>query len=236
MPATLRVLLALSFIAGFADTATFIQLYGLFSAHVTGNFVLLAAAIGKGVRENDILKLLSFPVFIFAAAAATIVHDRFHGEKPETSLDRWLAVTAGALLILGGLLALFFGRKSEANDISFADATAGMLSVAAMGVQNAVHRFAVALGPPTTVMTGTVTQLTVMATRKLLRASVLAGKAPAQAFSLQGLLWLAAAFAAGCLVSAPLTLVFGLISLIIPGILLVAAALRPEARPWTSSP
>lgn len=227
MPATASVLIALSFIAGFADTATFIHLFGLFSAHVTGNFVLLAAAIGKGVRENDILKLLSFPVFVLAAAAATVVHDRFQGEKHEATLDKWLAFAAGGLLVLGGLLALVLARKSEANDISLADAVAGMLSVAAMGIQNAIHRFAVALGPPTTVMTGTVTQLTVTATRKLISRKP-SGKAAVQAAAPMALLWLAVAFAAGCLVSAPLTLIFGLTSLLVPGVLLIVTAVRPE--------
>jgi uncharacterized membrane protein YoaK (UPF0700 family) len=99
-----------------------------------------------------------------------------------------------------------------------------MLSVAAMGVQNAVHRFGVALGPPTTVMTGTVTQLTVMATRKLFGRSAASAQAPSPAFSLYGLLSLAVAFAAGCLLSVPLTLVFGLVSLVVPGLLLIVAA------------
>ncbi len=224
MQATLRVLLALSFIAGFADTATFIHLYGLFSAHVTGNFVLLAAAIGKGVRQNDILKLLSFPVFIFAAAAATMVHDRLRGQEPEVTLDRWLAMAAGGLLLVGAAVALIWGRRPGPDDIPAADAMAGMISVAAMGVQNAMHRFAVALAPPTTVMTGTVTQLTVMATRKLFSGALPAAKEPPAPFSLRGLLWLAFAFAAGCLVSAPLTLLFGLVSLAVPGFLLVIVA------------
>jgi uncharacterized membrane protein YoaK (UPF0700 family) len=224
MQATLPVLLALSFIAGFSDTATFIHLYGLFSAHVTGNFVLLAAAIGKGVRESDLLKLLSFPVFVFAAAAATIVHDRLRGGEPEVTLDRWLALAAGALLLMGALVALLYGRHGSPDDIPLGDAVAGMMSVAAMGVQNALHRFAVALGPQTTVMTGTVTQLTVMATRRLHGGPATAVIAPAPVFSLSGLLSLALAFAAGCVISAPLTLVFGLVSLVVPGLLLVATA------------
>jgi len=32
----------LSFVAGYADTSTFVGADGLFSAHVTGNFVILA--------------------------------------------------------------------------------------------------------------------------------------------------------------------------------------------------
>ena len=35
----------LSFNAGYVDTASFLALHGLFSAHVTGNFVTLGAAL-----------------------------------------------------------------------------------------------------------------------------------------------------------------------------------------------
>ena len=35
----------LSFIAGYVDTAVFIGLFGLFTAHVTGNFVLIGSEL-----------------------------------------------------------------------------------------------------------------------------------------------------------------------------------------------
>ncbi|MFX8860307.1 DUF1275 family protein, partial [Acinetobacter baumannii] len=47
---TLRTLLPLllSLNAGYVDTAGFLALHGLFTAHVTGNFVTLAAALVQG--------------------------------------------------------------------------------------------------------------------------------------------------------------------------------------------
>ena len=39
------VAMALAFVAGFADTLGFILLGGLFVAHVTGNFILIGAAL-----------------------------------------------------------------------------------------------------------------------------------------------------------------------------------------------
>jgi uncharacterized membrane protein YoaK (UPF0700 family) len=226
MKPTLGTFFILSLIAGFADTATFIHLSGLFSSHVTGNFVLLAASLQKNVGGQELLKILALPVFVLAVASATLIHDRLRGDAAETVLDRRLAPAAGALLLLSAGLAFFFGHSSGSGAMTWADAAAGMMTVVAMGVQNAIHRFAAPLGPPTTVMTGNVTQLTVMASRRLARGLVRAEKAPAaSAFSLQGLVWLSFAFAAGCAISAVLTLAWGLTSLAVPGLLLIAASL-----------
>ncbi len=225
MKATLWVFLALSFVAGFADTATFIHLSGLFSSHVTGNFVLLAASLQKPLGEGEFLKLLALPVFAAAVFAATLVHDWLRGSKAEAGLDRHLAIAAGAFLLCGAGLAFFLGRHGGSGArFTLADATAGMITVAAMGIQNAIHRFAAPLGPPTTVMTGNVTQLAVMASRILAQGKKQAGNAPAPPFSLRGLAWLALAFAAGCALSALLTLTWGLVSLAVPGVLLVSLA------------
>jgi uncharacterized membrane protein YoaK (UPF0700 family) len=225
MKPTLGTFFILSLIAGFADTATFIHLSGLFSSHVTGNFVLLAASLQKSTGGEEILKLLALPAFVLAVALATLIHDRLRRDEAEEVLDCRLAPAAGVLLLLGASLAFLYGRPGGAGPMTLADAAAGMITVVAMGVQNAIHRFAAPLGPPTTVMTGNVTQLTVLASRRLTRGPANAEKAPAPAFSLPGLAWLAFAFAAGCAISAVLTLAWGLSSLAVPGLLLITASL-----------
>src|ERR1700722_12576367 len=57
---TLPILL--SFNGGYVDTAGFLALQGLFTAHVTGNFVTLGAAIATGA-SGILSKLLALPVF-----------------------------------------------------------------------------------------------------------------------------------------------------------------------------
>jgi uncharacterized membrane protein YoaK (UPF0700 family) len=230
MKPTLGTFFILSLIAGFADTATFIHLSGLFSSHVTGNFVLLAASLQKSMGGEELLKILALPVFVLAVAAATIIHDRLRRGEAEAVLDPRLAPAAGVLLLLAAGLAFLHGRTGGTGPMTSADAAAGMITVVAMGVQNAIHRFAAPLGPPTTVMTGNVTQLTVLASRRLMRGPVQGEKVLAQTFSLPGLAWLAFAFAAGCAISAVLTLAWGLVSLAVPGLLLIATALwhRPN--------
>ena len=53
----------LSFLAGYVDTLGFVALHGLFTAHVTGNFVLLGREV-VAPGHDVVLKLLAFPAFI----------------------------------------------------------------------------------------------------------------------------------------------------------------------------
>jgi uncharacterized membrane protein YoaK (UPF0700 family) len=54
--------LVLSLTAGYVDTSGFLALQGLFTAHVTGNFVTLGAALALG-SSGAIAKLLALPAF-----------------------------------------------------------------------------------------------------------------------------------------------------------------------------
>src|SRR4051812_23767968 len=62
---------ALGFVAGFVDTCGFVALFGLFTAHVTGNFVLIGAAVA-GSGTGIAAKLAAFPIFVAAVAATTM--------------------------------------------------------------------------------------------------------------------------------------------------------------------
>ena len=64
--------IGLSFVAGYVDTVGFIALFGLFTAHVTGNFVLIGSELARS-SSNVLLKLLVFPAFIVAVAFARIL-------------------------------------------------------------------------------------------------------------------------------------------------------------------
>ena len=41
----------LAYTSGFVDTLSFIALFGLFAAHITGNFVLIATSLAQTVRR-----------------------------------------------------------------------------------------------------------------------------------------------------------------------------------------
>jgi uncharacterized membrane protein YoaK (UPF0700 family) len=152
----------LSFVAGFVDTVGFIAFFGLFTAHVTGNFVLIGSALIR--PHNGVLaKLLALPVFVVVVALTTA----YVRAAPRTSRSA-LSVVISAQMALLGAFALCGHLASPIVD---ADAplaiVAGLLGVAAMGVQNAASRLLFTDLPPTTVMTGNVTQFAADATQWL---------------------------------------------------------------------
>lgn len=146
----------LAFTAGFVDTCGFIALFGLFTAHVTGNFVLIGASL-FGSHHGIVGKLLALPVFVLAVAAT-----RYYilgCERKGTRATN--AVLIGQIVFL----ALFMLVAVAAAPFVDGDAplaiAAGMLGVIAMAVQNTASRTIFAALSPTTVMTGNVTQIVI---------------------------------------------------------------------------
>src|ERR1700682_3478130 len=62
----------LSFIAGYVDACTFLALFGLFVAQVTGSFVIVGTEPVMH-EAGFLMKALAIPVFVVAAAATTIL-------------------------------------------------------------------------------------------------------------------------------------------------------------------
>ncbi len=150
-------LMGLAFAAGFVDVAGFIALFSLFTAHVTGNFVLIGAAMAGGSASGLLAKLLALPVFIIAVAFArfAILWCERHQIAP------FRPVVALQVLLLS--LFLLLGRAAEPVIDANAPLAvlAGMSGVAAMGFQNALARLILPAFPPTTIMTGNTTQFVI---------------------------------------------------------------------------
>jgi uncharacterized membrane protein YoaK (UPF0700 family) len=146
----------LAFTAGFVDTAGFIALFGLFTAHVTGNFVLIGASFAD-FHPGILGKLLALPVFILAVAGARIyVLGR---ERRGSNGARGLLIAE--LLFLGAFLAAGVAAAPFTEADAPLTILTGQLAVIAMAVQNAASRTAFAKLSPTTVMTGNVTQIVI---------------------------------------------------------------------------
>jgi uncharacterized membrane protein YoaK (UPF0700 family) len=146
--------LLLSLNAGYVDTAGFLALQGLFTAHVTGNFVTLGASLVFGI-SGAVAKLLALPVFCVVVIATRLLSTPLTRRNlPALKILLALKVT---LLVLGAALAIHFGPF--ANGDSWQAVLTGMVLVAAMSIQNAAHRIHLASAPPSTLMTGTTTQI-----------------------------------------------------------------------------
>jgi len=217
-----RSLLAL--VAGFCDTATFIHMGGVFSAHVTGNFVLFAAALAQGVQGDDYLKIVTFPVFIFGVAVAILIAGR--NASPLRKVKRILLMMT-LLLLVAAMLALTGNQELPGVQLGSDDVLITMLVVTAMAMQNSIHRFI--KGPMTTVMTGTVMNTTArFVSRHVLQNDADPQQAPATQVKP---LMMIAAFVLGCVIAGFLTVKFGLASIIVPaGLLCLVTALELRNR------
>lgn len=146
----------LAFAAAYVDTCGFIGLFGLFTAHVTGNFVLIGAELVA--RHVDILtKLSALPVFIASvmlAAQCEVVMKR-----RAMAATTWLLGCEALLIGLAALAPRLLGAPHHADDAP--SVVVGFLLIAAIGAQNALMRTSLAGPVQTTVMTGNVSQLAI---------------------------------------------------------------------------
>jgi uncharacterized membrane protein YoaK (UPF0700 family) len=162
----------LSFIAAFVDTCVFIGLFGLFTAHVTGNFVLIGAQLVA--NEGDLLvKLLALPEFMVAVGAAVLLARRLK-RQGRNALPVLLALETLLLLITVGAVVVL---KPPSNGQDQSALIIGLLASVAMGLQNALMRLELSFLPPSTVMTVTVTQTVIDA------VNLMVDRAPSEARS-----------------------------------------------------
>lgn len=144
----------LGFVAGFSDASTFVGADGIFCAHVTGNFVVLAADLALHAGADEWLKLATLPIFVVAVLVATWGYRRLHGRFGPATV-RHLLVLKAALIGAAAIV----GLTTHSSSAGIARSTIVALLVVAMGIQNALHRLnPTPLATMTTVMTGNVTQ------------------------------------------------------------------------------
>jgi uncharacterized membrane protein YoaK (UPF0700 family) len=152
----------LSWVAGYVDTAGFLKLNGLFTAHVTGNLVVAGAQLAGAGGRAVWVRLAVIPVFIAAVVMTTIIARTRH---PRLSNLMWFeAVTL--LLFTGVGVAVVPNAHQEVDTLAMF--VAGAAGVFAMGVRNALMRELLGTLVPTTVMTGNLTQLTIDCVRLML--------------------------------------------------------------------
>lgn len=202
----------LGYLAGFVDTLGFIGLFGLFTAHVTGNFVLIGRALVRPTHDI-VIKLLVFPVFIAFVALTRILAQRWQRDGAPALRNCLLLQLA---LLLGGVALGWLASPVTQPDAPLTLAT-GMACAAAMAVQNAYGKLLMGHAAATTVMTGNVTQLVI----ELVDA--VRGDAAALARA-AALLWPVLAFGAGAVCGAWAFVLAGFGGLLLPCAILLALA------------
>ncbi|WP_257170445.1 YoaK family protein [Bradyrhizobium sp. SRS-191] len=215
--------LLLSVNAGYVDTAGFLALQGLFTAHVTGNFVTFGAALALGT-SGAIAKLLALPVFC-VVVIATRLTGTLLSRKWSRAFEILIAVKL-VLLILGAALAIHFGPFH--NGDSHEAILTGMVLVAAMAIQNAVHRIHLPTAPPSTLMTGTTTQVMIDIADKIYLGDK--GQAPPPGRLVQMAVNVAA-FALGCGAAALLFTRLGSWCFVIPPVVAASTLVARIAGP-----
>jgi len=201
--------LLLASVAGFCDTITFVSADQVFSAHVTGNFIVFAYDVVTGSDVRAWIKLMTLPVFIIAVMTGGWMI----GKWPNRYL---LLLAESILLIAGGLVALGL-KLSGAIHLHWPVYTVVALVVFAMGLQNAFGRvFSKETHGPTTMMTGNVTQAA-LDFGNLFRSKF---KDTETRLSLKKLGVNIGGFLAGCLLGAVLGKQVGLTALALPGLVL----------------
>jgi uncharacterized membrane protein YoaK (UPF0700 family) len=154
-PSVVTMLLpfALSVTAGSVDVISFLSLGGLFTAHITGNLVILAAhVVDRGTPS--MAPMLSVPVFIAVLGLTRLLAAGL--EIMQTNSLRPLL--ALQVVLLSGMLLLCVTAGAERDSNARIMITAGMLGVGAMAVQNALVQISLRGAPTTAVMTSNVTR------------------------------------------------------------------------------
>ncbi|MFZ2068817.1 MAG: YoaK family protein [Xanthobacteraceae bacterium] len=146
--------LLLSFVAGYVDSYTYLALFGLFAAQVTGSFVIAGAEL---VRHDAGVagKLLAIVAFVAAAAITTalIALARDRGGAPMA----WMLALEAVLLAI--FVAILLAGPSINGAADWHGIVAGLFAASAMGTQSVLVRLLMKGIPQTNVMTGNMTQL-----------------------------------------------------------------------------
>ncbi|RYY72486.1 MAG: DUF1275 domain-containing protein [Proteobacteria bacterium] len=144
----------MSFNGGYVDTLGFLSLSGLFTAHVTGNFVTLGATMAHGL-DGAWSKLLALPMFCLIVFASRLVCLKL--QSLDHSPIRPMLVVKLLLLLAVAVMAFAYGPFR--GDDTRTTLAVGLTLVSAMAIQNGLHKAHLAKAPPSTLMTGTTTQI-----------------------------------------------------------------------------
>jgi uncharacterized membrane protein YoaK (UPF0700 family) len=154
----------LSVIAGMVDVIGFLSL-GLFTAHITGNIVVIAALLVRGGPPH-MAQLLSVPVFVIAVAAVWRIAKALKRRGP--ALSRPLLLIQFLLLTCVLIFSVIY--SPAVNPHGWMSVVIAMIAVSAMACQFTLLRLSFPVAPSTAVMTGNLTNAALLLLDRLSRS------------------------------------------------------------------
>ncbi|WP_291578106.1 YoaK family protein [Bradyrhizobium sp.] len=214
----------LSVIAGSVDAIGFLGLGGLFTAHITGNLVILLAHLvtGSGAPAAAILAL---PVFVTALGLTRMLA----GALENVGVASLRPLLLLQLLLLTGFFVLCASAGARMDPDATKAILAGMLGVSAMAVQNALVQISMKGVPSTAAMTANITRVMMDICEMMLgRGPADMAKARDRAMRTRPAI---VGFAVGCCLGATCETAIGLRALALPaGLALLAVAMGTTAN------
>ena len=183
----------LSVIAGMVDLTGLVNFH-LFTAHITGNLVMVSALLVRGSHVSK-AQFLAIPVFVVAVAATWLIAKAsgWHGPR----LLRLLLVAQ--FLLIACVLIVSVITKPSTNPNALMGTIAAMIAVSAMACQFALLRLTMPVAPTTAVMTGNLTTTFLFLFDTTVHSEVLMMR---DTEKLRGTAHLLIGFLVGCLLSA----------------------------------
>ncbi|NLR77230.1 YoaK family protein [Chitinophaga eiseniae] len=209
----------LAWVAGYCDTATFVSGDSIFSAHVTGNFIVFAAQVSSGNTSAAAwIKLITFPVFVIAVMTG--------GWLAERSPKKYRILLVEGLILLACGLAAFLLPLLTTWEDKLVTYVIVMATVLGMGLQNAFGKlFAKETHGPTTMMTGNVTQAA-LDLGNIIRKGISGNELSLSSLQKQAVT--IGGFLAGCIIGALLSRWVGLSAMMLPGVAIVVCYLQGQ--------
>ncbi len=204
--------ITLGFVAGYVDAIGFMALFGLFTAHITGNLVLLGAEVATPGHTLPLLKILAFPAFIAGVAMAKMIASACQKNACNARLVLYVIETVLlTIFMLVGLVA-----TPVEDHMSRIAICAGVMGAMAMGVHSACGRLLLSDLAPTVMMTGNVTQFVIELVDLFQENGDKSARSRCAKY-----FWAIVAFAFGVLIAAFAYFQFGFQALVLPIILLM---------------
>ncbi len=152
-------------VGGAVDAAGFLFLFGLFTAHLSGNTTGFGVAVGTADWQDAAKRLFMIPVFVASTAAGVAVSEsmlRRDGSRAGRARALWaLLAVETVLVVVFAASASTIGARADFAVDTAAFFFIGSVAAMAMGVQNAALRRVSGLAVHTTFVTGQLTEAAV---------------------------------------------------------------------------